>query len=114
MAWGAALVLLLGTLLVLMALGLPVAFAFFGVNVVGAFVFLGGEAGLTQLVRNAMAALTTFTLAPIPLFLLLGEILFHTGVAFKAINAIETVVRRMPGRLSVVSVLGGIGGLADD
>ena len=107
MAWGAALFLLLGTLLVLMALGLPVAFAFLGVNVVGAFVFLGGEAGLTQLVRNSMASLTTFTLAPIPLFLLLGEILFHTGVAFKAINAIETTVRKMPGRLSVVSVIGG-------
>ena len=107
MAWGGALLLLLGTLLVLMALGLPVAFAFLGVNVIGAFVFLGGEAGLVQLVRNAMASLTTFTLAPIPLFLLLGEILFHTGVAFKAIDAIETTVRRMPGRLSVVSVLGG-------
>ena len=107
MAWGAALFLQLGTLLVLMALGLPVAFAFLGVNVIGAFVFLGGEAGLTQLVRNAMASLTTFTLAPIPLFLLLGEILFHTGVAFKAIDAIETAVRKMPGRLSVISVLGG-------
>ncbi|MFQ5973673.1 MAG: TRAP transporter large permease subunit [Alphaproteobacteria bacterium] len=107
MEWSAALLLLLGTLIVLMGLGLPVAFAFLGVNVVGAYVFLGGDVGLSQFVRNAMASLTTFTLAPIPLFLLLGEILFHTGVAFKAIDAIETAVRRMPGRLSVVSVLGG-------
>ncbi len=107
MDWLSALVLMLGLLCVLMALGLPVAFAFFGVNIVGAIVFLGGEAGLAQLARNAMASLTSFTLAPIPLFLLMGEILFHTGVAFKAIDAVDRMIARVPGRLSIVSVVGG-------
>jgi len=105
--WISALVLMLGLLCLLMALGLPVAFAFFGVNIVGALIFLGGEAGLSQLARNAMASLTSFTLAPIPLFLLMGEILFHTGVAFKAIDAVERLIARVPGRLSIVSVIGG-------
>ncbi len=107
MEWSTALALLLGTLVVLMGIGLPVAFAFLGVNLLGAFLFLGGDVGVSQLVRNAVASLTTFTLAPIPLFLLLGEILFHTGLAFRAIDAIERVVTRMPGRLSVVAVVGG-------
>ena len=107
MDWVWALVLMLGTLCTLMALGLPVAFAFFGVNIVGAIVFLGGEAGLSQLARNAMASLSNFILAPIPLFVLMGEILFHTGVALKAIDAIDTLIARLPGRLSVVSVVGG-------
>ncbi|KAA3626840.1 MAG: TRAP transporter large permease [Proteobacteria bacterium] len=107
MEWSTALLLLLGTLMLLMAMGLPVAFAFLGVNILGAAVFLGGEAGLSQLPRNAMASLATFTLAPIPLFVAMGEILFHTGVAFKAIEAVDRLVSRVPGRLSVVSVLGG-------
>jgi tripartite ATP-independent transporter DctM subunit len=107
MSWLAALVLLLGLLMVFMSIGLPVAFAFFSVNVIGAFIFLGGEAGLPQLARNAMASLTSFSLAPIPLFLLMGEVLFHTGVAFKAVDAIDKLIARVPGRLSIVSILGG-------
>ena len=107
MDWVAALTLLLGLLCLLMAIGLPVAFAFFAANAVGAFVFLGGEAGLTQMTRNAMASLTNFTLVPIPLFLLMGEILFHTGIALRAIDAIDRLFTRLPGRLSIVSVVGG-------
>jgi len=105
--WVAALTLLLGLLCLLMAIGLPVAFAFFAANAVGAFVFLGSEAGLTQMTRNAMASLTNFTLVPIPLFLLMGEILFHTGIALRAIDAIDRLFTRLPGRLSIVSVVGG-------
>ena len=107
MDWVSALMLLLGLLVAFMATGVPVAFAFFAVNIVGAIVFLGGEAGLEQLARNSMASLTSFTLAPIPLFLLMGEILFHTGIAFKAIDAIDGLIARVPGRLSIVSVVAG-------
>ncbi len=107
MAWGLALTLMLGTLSVLMMLGLPVAFAFIGIDLLGAYIFLGGTAGLDQMARNTFAALSSFTLAPIPLFLLMGEILFHTGVAFQAINAIDRLIARVPGRLAIVSIVGG-------
>jgi tripartite ATP-independent transporter DctM subunit len=107
MEWYWALALMLGLLCLLMALGLPVAFAFLGVNIVGAAVFLGGDAGLNQMIRNAMQSLTSFALVPIPLFLLMGEILFHTGVAFRAIDAVDKLIARVPGRLSIVSIVGG-------
>ncbi len=107
MDWGLSLTLLLGVLVLLMGTGLPVAFAFLGVNIVGALVFLGGEAGLAQLARNAVSSLTSFSLVPIPLFLLMGEILFHTGLAYRAIEATNRLISRVPGRLSVVSVAGG-------
>ncbi len=107
MIWSTALILMLGTLSVLMMLGLPVAFAFIGIDLLGAYIFLGGKAGLDQVARNTFAALSSFTLAPIPLFLLMGEILFHTGVAFKAINAVDRLIARVPGRLSIVSIVGG-------
>ena len=107
MEWWLSLTLLLGVLVLLMGTGLPVAFAFLGVNIVGAIVFLGGEAGLAQLARNAVSSLTSFSLVPIPLFLLMGEILFHTGLAYRAIEATNRLISRVPGRLSVVSVAGG-------
>jgi tripartite ATP-independent transporter DctM subunit len=37
----------------------------------------------------------------------MGEVLFHTGVAMKAIDAIERLIRRVPGRLAVVAVVAG-------
>lgn len=107
MEWYWALVLMIGLLCLMMAAGMPVAFAFMGVNIVGAAVFLGGVPGLNQMIRNAMEALTNFSLAPIPLFLFMGEILFHTGVAFRAIDAIDKLIARLPGRLSIVSIVGG-------
>jgi len=39
--------------------------------------------------------------------LLMGEILLQTGVAFKAIGAIDRLIARVPGRLAVVSIVGG-------
>lgn len=107
MEWQYALLLMLGLMFGLMAIGVPVAFTFLGVNLVGAWIFLGGEAGLGQLVRNSVGSITSFSLTPIPLFVLMGEVLFHTGLAFRAIEAIERLIARLPGRLSVVSVLGG-------
>ena len=107
MEWFLALGLMLGILIFLMASSLPVGFAFLGVNIVGAYIFLGGEVGLAQLIRNAANSLVNFSLVPIPLFLLMGEILFHSGLAFKAIEATNRLIARVPGRLSIVTVAGG-------
>ncbi|MCE8004400.1 MULTISPECIES: TRAP transporter large permease [Billgrantia] len=107
MEWHSALLLLVGGLILLMALGLPVVFAFIAINLVGAYVFMGGEMGIMQMARNSAEAITSFSLIPIPLFVLMGEVLFHTGLAYKAITAIERLIKGVPGRLSIVSVLGG-------
>lgn len=106
MEWHLALLLLLGTVCVAMFLGLPVAFAFFAANVLGTWLFLNGDIGLVLMPMEFHNAIK-YTLTPIPLFLLMGEILLQTGVAFKAINAIDRLISRVPGRLSVVSIVGG-------
>ena len=106
MEWYLALVLMLGTVCTGMFIGLPVALAFFAANVLGTFLFVGGDIGLILMPMEFNNAIS-FTLAPIALFLLMGEILLHTGVAFKAIGAIDRMISRLPGRLSVVSIVGG-------
>lgn len=107
MEWYWSLTLLMGMALGLMALGLPVALAFFGTNLFGAYIFFGGEAGLIQVVRNTIEALTKFSLAPVVIFVLMGEILFESGVAARAIDAVDRLISKVPGRLSVVAVVGG-------
>ncbi len=107
MVWWLAASLLFGVLTVLFAVGLPAAFAFCAINVVGAWVWLGGDAGLVQMIRNGVASISSFSLTPIPFFVLMGEVLFHTGVALKAIDAIDRAIARVPARLSVVAVVAG-------
>src|SRR4029077_16254665 len=105
--WVEASLILFGGLVAIMGLGLPVAFAFLLLNIVGALVFLGGEPGLAQLARNGVQSITSFSLTPIPFFLLMGEVLFHSGVALKAIDAFAVLIRRVPGRLSVIAIVAG-------
>ena len=98
---------MLGGSTVLLFLGLPVAFSFLVINLVGAVLFLGGEAGLTQIARNSVVSVASFSLTPIPLFILMGELLFHTGLAVKVIDGVERLIRQVPGRLAVVAVVAG-------
>ncbi|MFT6774828.1 MAG: tripartite ATP-independent transporter DctM subunit [Paracoccaceae bacterium] len=109
MAWYESLALLLGAIMALMAVGMPVALAFLAANILGAWVFMGGERGISQLLSNGLGSLTSFALVPIPLFLLMGEIFFHTGLGGRMFNAIDRLLGKLPGRLSYVTVLGGTG-----
>jgi len=106
-SWQLAALLLLGGSTVLLFMGLPVALAFVAINIIGAMLYLGGEAGLAQIVRNSVVAVMNFSLTPIPLFILMGEILFHTGLAIKVIDGIERLISQVPGRLAVVAVVAG-------
>jgi tripartite ATP-independent transporter DctM subunit len=106
-SWQAAAWLLLGGSTTLLFLGLPVAFTFLGINIIGAILFLGGEPGLVQLTRNSVDSVRSFSLTPIPMFVLMGEILFHTGLAVKVLDAFERLIIKVPGRLAVIAVVAG-------
>ena len=107
MAWWMTLALLFGVLTLVLFSGAPIGFAFLGLNVVGAVMFFGGLEGIGQVVRNGVGAITSFSLTPIPFFILMGEVLLHSGVAMKAIDAFDGLIGRVPGRLAVVAVTAG-------
>jgi tripartite ATP-independent transporter DctM subunit len=107
MEWWQALMLLLGTMVILMLCGMPVAVSFLLVDIIGAFLFLGGQPGITQLILNMEESLTSFALLPVPLFVLMGEVMFHSQLGFKAIDVIDQWIGRIPGRLSLLAVIGG-------
>ncbi len=104
MEWWTVLLFFFGGFILLILTGFPIAFAFFLVNIVGAFLFMGGIEGVKQLTLNMYSALGNFTLTPIPLFILMGEIIFRSGMAHKALNVFDRFFGRIPGRLGILAV----------
>ena len=90
-----------------MALGVPEAIAFLITNIVGVMVFAGGIPGMLQIVENSIGLITSYTLAPVPLFILMGALFFHTGLAQRVFDALDKLLGRLPGRLAYLTVGGG-------
>jgi len=105
--WPTVLAILFGLLLVGLASGVPVAFAFMAINIFGLYVFVGGANALTLLAGSAFDSVASFPLSPVPLFILMGEILTVSGVARLTIDSVDKWVGRLPGRLSLVTLGGG-------
>lgn len=106
MTWLISLIFLVGGVLILFATGLPVAFSFLLVDMIGNATIMGGGA-LRQLVLSIYNSLASFVLAPVPLFILLGQIMFHSKMAYRALDVIEIWLGKVPGRLSYLAVGGG-------
>ena len=107
MEWWEFIIIFFASFLVLLAIGLPVAFAFILVNLVFVMILMGLNAGPHQMIMNMFDSLSIFTIAPVPLFILLGEILFHSGIALRALDALSSMLGKLPGRLAVLANLGG-------
>src|SRR5688572_5075091 len=90
-----------------MMLGVPVAIAFFATNLVAAVAFMGGPSAIIQIVNNGFGAMTNFALVPIPMFLLMGELFYHTGLAGRCFNAADKLLGNVRGRLAYVTLIGG-------
>ena len=99
--------MMIGLVVGLMALGIPVAFAFLLSNIVGAFLFMGGVAGVEQLINNCTRSVSSFLLVPVPLFILMGEIFFHTGLSQQIFATLDKLFGKLQGRLSYMAVVGG-------
>ncbi len=116
MGWVEILLLAIGSLLGLMAIGLPVFVAFLIINAIGILALFGSRAfGLFA--NSIYETATSDSLVAIPLFILLGEILFRSGSVDVLFRAIDTLVGRMRGRLYVVvialsTVFGALSGSA--
>ena len=106
MEWYWAFALLLGMVVSLMAIGIPVAFAFIATNFIAVVIFVS-TAGLIQVVDNSTQLITRFTLGPVPLFIMMGSLFFHTGLAVRVFDGLDAIFGRLPGRLCYLTVAGG-------
>jgi len=107
MDWALSLAVILGGVVGVMALGVPVAFSFLIVTAVGVGVLQGGGSAFMQLVLSVYSSVSSYSLVPIPLFIFMGVVLWHSNLGQLAIDAIDKWIGRVPGRLSLLTIASG-------
>ena len=108
MEWYWAFAMLLGMIIFMMALGVPVAITFLTTNIIGWLYFNEWEpAAIFQVVDNSTILITRFTLGPVPMFIMMGSLFFHTGLAIRVFDGLDALFGRLPGRLCFLTVAGG-------
>lgn len=80
-----------------MVMGIPVAFSFLIVIILGAPMVWGLGPGMSQVILSMSDSLMNFALIPIPLFILMGDVIFHSKIAPDMIDAMDKWIGRLPG-----------------
>lgn len=96
------LLLAAGLIIFLFLSGMPIFLAFLSVNLVGVAVFLGPNA-FPMLANSLFSTTTNAQLTAIPLFVLMGEIMFRSGAADLLFKAVDRFVGRIRGRQYVLA-----------
>jgi len=96
-------VLLFSGLLFLLAIGVPVVFALGGISVVILFL-IGGVNDLFIVATTTYRQITDPGLITIPLFLLMGNFLIHSGISDRLFKALNYWLSGVRGGLAIVSV----------
>jgi len=91
-------------ILFIFVLGLPVAFSLSSVAMIFAML-LRGPAALGTVVYASWGSMTSFVLVAIPLFILLGNILQHSGIADAAYDMVHKWMGPIRGGLAMGTVL---------
>lgn len=95
----------LAAMIILLIMGVPVTFAMGAVAVVGLSYAVGVDTLLQQVVMVGMQTGTDFVLLCIPLFVFMGKMVFHTGIAGELFACVETWFGRIRGGLLISSVI---------
>ena len=104
MSWWGALAGGVGLLLALLLLGIPIFVAFLILNVAGILVILG-PSGFGMFANSIFATGTINALAAVPLFILMGEILFRSGAMEVLFDSMDRLVGKIRGRQYVLCIL---------
>ncbi len=95
----------LAAMFFLIVIGVPVTFSLGIVAVLGLFIVAGVQTTLAQTTLVAWQTGTDFVLICIPLFVLMGKIIHHIGIANELYDSIQKWVGRLPGGMAVAAVL---------
>ena len=116
MEWYTTLILGMAILFVLFLSGAPIFLAFLAAILLGVY-FVIGPAGFPMFANSVLDTATTTSLASIPLFILMGELLFRSGTMDVLFDSIDKLVGKVRGRQYVLvvvlsAVFGALSGVA--
>jgi tripartite ATP-independent transporter DctM subunit len=101
--------LVLGTLFLLLTIGVPVGFAMASAGSLGLWMLGGMPMLLGVLKTSPLSASSTYELITIPMFLLMAELVLVSGVANDLFKAAAAWTGRIPGGLGMATALAGAG-----
>jgi len=107
MEWWAYLAVILGVLTILFLSGLPIAFSFTLFNFIAVYFWMGGADSFSLLTVSAFSSVVSFPLIAVPLFILMGELLFQSGVVAIVLDCVGKWLVGLRGNLSLVAVTAG-------
>jgi tripartite ATP-independent transporter DctM subunit len=105
MEWYWILVVISLGILIFFASGIPVAFSFGLLNLIGLYIFCGGMPALGIVTFSASSGIANFVLVAIPMFVLMGDFITVSGMAHRAFNVIDKLMGRVPARLGVLTII---------
>lgn len=91
-------------LLVLVLLGIPIAFSLMSVALVFGIMRFG-DAAVHQFVSKVDDVASNYVLGAIPLFIFMGTLLERAGIAERLFDAIHLWTRRLPGGLAIGAII---------
>lgn len=94
----------IGAFLLLSFLGLPLGFSFALVGFVGTVFIRGLMPALNLLGGNPYAQVASFVLCAVPLFVLMGQFAFYSGISRNLFDAAYKIMARLPGGLAVATM----------
>jgi tripartite ATP-independent transporter DctM subunit len=95
------LAILMGVLVLLLAIGVPVAFALLGASIA---CFLALDIPLVVVFQRMAAGVSTFSLMAIPFFIFAGDLMYRAGIADRLVQIAEAAFGRSRGGLGLVTV----------
>ncbi len=99
-----AVLLMIGLLLALLFLGMPIGFAMTFVGFGGLVLLLGVKGALSSLTMAPFNALLAYVLTVIPMFILMGQFAFHSGISSDLFELGQKWLSRLPGGLACGTV----------
>ncbi len=92
-------------LLVLLGASMPVAFAMMGVGLTGFSLVVNKNAGFSMLSSDLIDTFSSSSLVVIPLFVLMGQVAFHSGISKRLFRSAYLWIGSLPGGLAMASVI---------
>ena len=97
--------ILFGVLFLMLFLGVPIAICL-GIASAVTMVVTGNVQYLAAVPTRMFTQLDSFTLMAVPFFILAGNIMAEGGISARLIGFLELLLKRLPGRLACISVVG--------
>lgn len=96
-------ILMVGGVLLLLLIGMPIGFAMGISGLLGMWAILGIEIALPSVTNLAFNKLSSYLWTTIPLFILMGHFVLHSGVVGDVFSLMSRWLWRLPGALAVAT-----------